>query len=116
MYLSRYEHLTNVNYTDLYPKKTLYPQFKDKRVVILGTDWGLLENNKLVSGFYDWTLSKITFTALDYFENVVLIDKAFNEDEPEVIIDEENRMTEVFKRIPRLQSYYTRKGNIYYRK
>ena len=115
MYLTRYDRLKRVNYTALYPAKTGYSQIINKRVLILGTDWGLLKNNKLAGGFYDWSLSKNTFTELDYFGNVVLIDRAFNEDRPEVIIDEENKMKDVFKRIPTLQFYYTRKGNIYYR-
>jgi CRP-like cAMP-binding protein len=116
MYLSRYEVITNVNYHNLFPPKSPYTEIKDKRVLILGDDWGLLTNNKPASGFYDWKMVRPIFTDLDYFENVVLIDKAFNHDEPEVILDQENKMNEVFKRIPSIQSHYSREGSLYIRK
>jgi hypothetical protein len=116
MYLTRYDKMTSVNYSNLYAKKSSYTKISDKRVLILGSDWGLLENNKLASGFYEWKRVKPIFTELDYYENVVLIDKAFNNDPPEVIIDEENRMLAVFNRIPKLKTRYTRAGNLYFRK
>jgi hypothetical protein len=82
----------------------------------LGSDWGLFEKNKMATGFYEWQLSNPVFSEVDYFENVVRIDKAFAEDTPEVIIDEENKMISVFKRIPTLQTLYSRQGDIYLRK
>jgi hypothetical protein len=116
MYLTRYDKMSSVDYSNLYAGKSAYTQIAGKRVLILGSDWGLLENNKLASGFYEWESVKPIFTELDYFENVVLIDKALTKDAPEVIIDEENRMAYVFKRIPDLQTHYTRVGNVYFRK
>jgi hypothetical protein len=116
MYLTRYNKITSVSYSNLFPKKTLYNQIKDKRVLILGSDWGLLENNKMASGFFDWKLSQTVFSELDYFANVVLIDKAFGDRTTDVIVDEENRMREVFKRIPGLQQRYRHEGNLYFLK
>lgn len=116
LYLTRYEKLNSVNYHNLFTLKTSYDYITDKRVLLLGNDWGLFENNKLATGFYEWKLTEHIFTELDYFENVLMIDKAFKEDSPEVIIDKENRMPTVFKRIPSLQSQYSRQGNIYFRK
>lgn len=116
LYLTRYEHLNSVNYHSLFTRKTSYDHITDKRVLLLGNDWDLYKNNKLATGFYEWKLTEQVFTNLDYFENVVMIDKAFQEDSPEVIIDEENRMATVFKRIPALQSQYSHQGNIYFRK
>ncbi len=116
MYLTRYEIVTSVNYSNLYPAKSPYTEMKNRRVLILGNDWGLLTNNKPASGFYDWKLVRPIFTDLDYFENVALIDKAFSHDEPEVILDQENKMTGVFKRIPSIQSHYSHEGNLYIRK
>ncbi len=116
MYLTRYEKLNTVNYSNLFAQQSLYSRIVNKRVLILGNDWGLLEKNKLASGFFEWKLARPIFTELDYFRNVVLIDKALSEGAPEVIIDEEDKMAAVFNRIPSLKSRYSREGNIYFRK
>jgi hypothetical protein len=116
MYLARYNKISKVNYSSLFPKTTPDHQITEKRVLVLGTDWGLFETNKMATGFYEWKLTQPIFTELDYFENVVLIDKAFERDAPDIIVDEDDKMKEVFKRIPRLQQLYTREGNLYVRK
>ena len=96
--------------------KDAYNQIAEKRVLILGTDWGLFETNKMASGFFEWRLARPVFTELNYFENVVLIDKALRDDAPDIIIDEENKMNDVFKRIPGLQEQYRKESNLYFRK
>ena len=116
MYLTRYDRIASVNYSNLYPAKSPYNQIKDKHVLILGSDWGLLENNKMSSGFFDWKLTQTVFSELDYFDNVVLIDKAFGDQTTDIIVDEENRMKDVFKRIPELQQRYRHEGNLYFLK
>jgi hypothetical protein len=116
MYLARYNRITGVNYSNLFPAKSLYDEITEKRILILDTDWGLFQSNKLATGFYDWRLTQPIFTDPDYFEHIVLIDKAFDDDAPDVIIDSADRMREVFKRIPALQGQYHRQGNIYFRK
>lgn len=116
MYLTRYSKITSVDYSNLFASKSAYNQITEKRVLILGTDWGLFENNKMATGFYDWKLARSVFTGLDYFENVVLIDKAFDKGAPDVIVDEGNKMNDVFKRIPGLQARYRQDGNLYFRK
>lgn len=116
MYLARYNKITSVNYTNLFPTKSLHNQITNKRVLILGSDWGLFETNKMASGFYDWKLTRPVFTELDYFDNVVLIDKEFSYNAPEIIVDEEDMMKDVFKRIPRLSAEYHHEGNRYIKK
>jgi hypothetical protein len=116
MYLSRYNKLSKIDYTNLFVGKTPNEGISGKRVLLLGHDWGLFKNNRLATGFYEWKVSAPVFSELDYIENVVLIDRAFKNDSPEVIIDDGNKMTTVFKRIPALQSQYSREGNVYFRK
>jgi len=116
MYLARYNNFSSVNYSNLFPKSTPDRQIAGKRVLVLGTDWGLFETNKMATGFFEWKLTRPIFTELDYFENVVLIDEAFERDAPDIIVDEEDKMKAVFKRIPRLQTLYSREGNLYVRK
>jgi hypothetical protein len=116
MYTARYDKINSIGYSNLFPKKTTQTAISGKRVMMLGTDWGLFENNTMASGFYDWKLSGPVFTQLNYFDHVVLIDKAFESGSPDVIVDEENLMLNVFKRIPKLQTQYRQEGNLYYRK
>lgn len=116
MYLTRYNRIKSVNYSNLFPRKSAYNQIAEKRVLILGTDWGLFETNKMAAGFFEWRLARPVFTELNYFENVVLIDKALRDDVPDIIIDEENKMNDVFKRIPGLQEQYRQEMNLYFRK
>jgi len=116
MYLARYNKIKSVNYNTLFPAKSGHDQYSNKRILILGTDWGLFESNKMATGFYDWKLTRPVFTNLTYFENVVIIDRAFGDDAPDIIIDEENVMREVFRRIPQLQSLYHHEGYFYIRK
>jgi len=116
MYLARYNRISSVNYSSLFPKNSAYGQIRGKRVLILGSDWGMFETNVMATGFYDWKLTKPVFTELDYFENVVQINKALDEDAPDVIVDEESKMNDVFKRIPGLHARYRHEGNLYFRK
>ena len=116
MYLARYNRIVSVKYDALFPKQTAYDKIAGKRVAILGTDWGLFQNNKMATGFYDWKLAQPVFKELDYFDNVVRIDKAFTNHPPEIVVDEGDLMKEVFERIPKLRRQYTREGNLYLRK
>jgi len=116
LYSTRYEKLKSVNYSDLYPKESAHSAINDKQVLLLGEDWGLLKNNRLAAGFYDWQLTQPIFSELNYFDHVVLIDRAFEDAAPDVIVDKENRMMEVFKRIPRIQALYVREGDLYIKK
>ena len=115
MYLARYNKMASVKYEALFPKQTTYNKIARKSVAILGTDWGLFQNNKMATGFYDWKLAKSIFVQLEFFDHVVLIDKSFD-DPPDVIVDEQDLMKEVFERIPKLRTQYTREGNLYLRK
>jgi len=116
MYLTRNNKITSVNYSNLFPVKSRYDQYVNKRILILGTDWALFESNKMATGFFDWKLTRPVFADLTYFENVFLIDRSFSDDAPDIIIDEENMMKEVFVRIPHLQPLYSREGYFYFRK
>jgi Family of unknown function (DUF6427) len=115
-YLSRYEKLTVVDYTQLFYKQSMYDdQLKNKRVLILGNDWGLFEANRMASGFMEWSLTQNIFSESDYFENVVLIDRLFQQDPPQIIVDKQNLMTKVIDRIPRLRKEYKQQGELYFR-
>jgi len=114
-YLSRYEKLRAVDYGRLFYQKSSHDgQIKKKRVLILGNDWGLYETNKMATGFMEWEVAKKIFAEPDYFENIVLIDRLFQQDPPEVIVDHENLMPKVIDRIPRLRKEYKQQGELYF--
>lgn len=115
-YLARYQKIGIIDYTNLFPAKSEYSsQVIGKRVLVLGTDWGLFESNQLASNFYDWQLAERIFTEADYFENVVRVDQSFVQDAPEVIVDKNNLMVKMMGRIPRLRQEYTKQGDLYIR-
>jgi hypothetical protein len=112
-YLARYGKINGIDYTGLFCKESNYKQLTGKKILVLGTDWGLYKQSTLASYFYDWPLSRTYFENPDYFENVVLIDRSFTQDAPEVIVDTNNLMEKVLLRNPKLKSKYTRSGDLY---
>ena len=115
-YLSRYEKLKMVDYTRLFYEQSMYrDKIRHKRILILGNDWGLYDANRMASGFMEWKLAQGIFSEPNYFENIVLIDRLFQQDPPEVIVDKENLMSKVIERIPRLRKEYKQQGELYFR-
>lgn len=113
-YLARYERIPAIDYGSLFPKESIFGnRINGKRVLVLGSDWALLKTNRFASYFYDWRLSEPIFTQTDDFENIVLIDRSFAQDQPEVIIDKNNLMENVMNRIPGLKKRYYRQGDLY---
>jgi hypothetical protein len=115
-YLARYQKIEAIEYKNLFPAQSTYAdQIKGKRVLVLGTDWGLYESNQLASYFFDWQLAEQVFAEPDYFENVVLVDKSFKQDAPEIIVDRNDLMSKMMERIPRLRAAYMKQGDLYIR-
>lgn len=115
-YLSRYGKLMVVNYTQLFYEQSTYAdQVKNKRILILGNDWGLYETNRMASGFMEWRLTQSIISEPEYFENVVLIDRLLQQDPPQIIVDKQNLMPKVIDRIPRLRKEYKQQGELYFR-
>ena len=115
--LARYDKIGNIEYTRLFPKLSPYINgVFDKRVMVLSDDIGIYQKNKLAGSFLDWKLSREIFEEPDYYEHVLLVDKAIKMDPPDRIIDPNNLMNNFFERIPELQTRYKRDGVIYIRK
>ncbi|MBL7848140.1 MAG: hypothetical protein JNL40_11770 [Cyclobacteriaceae bacterium] len=116
-YTSRKGMIEEINYTRLFAQPSPFAQqFKNKRVMVVGEDIGLYSQNSLGGGFADWQLSREYFENPDTYENVIRLNSAFEEDPPEVIIDELNLMPRVFDRLPRVRALYDREGVIYQRR
>ncbi len=111
-YLARYDMINKIDYSKMFFSNVSSAP-SNKRILVLDNQWGYFENNKLATGFYDWSVSEPYFRDVDYFQNVVLIDKAFSQDLPDMIIDPHQVMPNVFKRIPGLTNRYSRQETTY---
>lgn len=85
-----------------------------KRVLVLDNDPGIWINNRPSPPFINWELSRIIFEGHDEYRHVLLVNKLFRDDPPEIIIDPENRMPPFFNRIPALSTKYKKSGEGYW--
>jgi hypothetical protein len=112
--LTRYGRLKGVNFEALFPKPSPYTSMiKDKKVMVLCDDVSIYQQNKLAGYFPDWNLSRQIFEQPDYYENLLLINDAFETDPPDIIIDPNDLMKNTFDRIPVLKPLYKRDGELY---
>jgi hypothetical protein len=109
--LARYEKIPSVDYSRLWV--TISPRtalVHDKKILTLTDDPSLYQTNTPASFFLDWELSKEVFEKTDVIENILLLDRSFKNQLPEVIIDPQNYMSAVISRLPYLQGKYKRVG------
>lgn len=115
-YMTRKEMIEGVNYRSLVAKPSAYEaMIRDQRVMVVGDDMGLYRSNTLGGSFLDWELSKTYFENPDYYENIIKVNDAFEEDPPQVIVDELNLMAPLFDRLPRIKRMYRKDGALYWR-
>jgi len=103
-YLSRYEFLP-VSWSALQVPPPAYA-LVGKKVLVLDNDPGMWIYNRLSPPFVNWELSKAVFDDPDDYQKVVLVNKLFRKDPPQVIVDPQNRMQPFFNRIPALAANY----------
>lgn len=104
-YLTRYEKIPQISFSNLFVGKNTFP-VKDKKILVLTENRDFFVDNKLGSAFYNWDLSKPVFTKPDYYENLLLVSRSFETEKPEVIIDPQNLMAKFFARLPQLKAQY----------
>lgn len=111
--MARYKKLSGVDYSNMLTTTTSSSIPAGKKVMVLGDDKSIYVGRSLGGYFLNWNLSKDIFEHVDYFDNVIVIEDAFQNDPPDVIIDEKGLMSTVIDRIPSLRSQYKRSGNQY---
>lgn len=110
----RKDWIPGVDYSGMFVRPSeLDGEIRGKRVMVVGEDPGLYQHNSLGGGFYDWELSRQYFEHPEYYEHVIRMSRAFEEDAPEVIVDKENRMEAVLERLPAIRQRYQKEGNLY---
>ncbi|TRX50447.1 hypothetical protein FNH22_25750 [Fulvivirga sp. M361] len=86
-----------------------YKEFAGKKILVLGKDISPYRHAKMATPFLNWDISKSIFQNPDYYDNLSLIFKGFNDDMPELIIDKHAVMPVVFERIVPLSEFYESK-------
>jgi hypothetical protein len=90
-----------------------YPQVKGKKVLLLESNDGVFLQNQLGAFFLNWKLSKLIFEEATYFQNLSLIEKSFQENAPDVIIDPSDLMKPIFEKLPKWKTLYRQDGTTY---
>ncbi|MCK6616844.1 MAG: hypothetical protein L6Q51_04295 [Cyclobacteriaceae bacterium] len=103
-YLSRYE-LLPVNWSGLFVPASTH-LVTGKKILVLGDHPELWVQNRLSPPFVNWELSRAVFDNANEYRSVLLVNKLFKADPPEIIIDPENRMQAFYNRLPALAARY----------
>lgn len=90
--------------------------YENKKILVIGTgSFNAYRNNSLATPYFNRSLASEVWEQTNTYSGTLAIFKGFSGDWPEVIIDEENKMQEVFKRVPLIAQKYknTNKKGVY---
>ena len=107
---------TFFNFADLKDKTGLYNvmtkevnctvPIEGKRILVVGDNINYYAHSHQATPYFNWRLSKLQLDRLNYYDNLVDIYRNFEKDMPEVIIDLNGVMGNVFEKIPLLERRY----------
>lgn len=104
-----------VKLENLMVKETAYNQITNgKKIIVLGNEFNIYNESSGSTPFLDWHLSKKVLTNPDYYDNATAIHNGFANDPPEIIIDLENVMPDLQRRILFLEENYVKKQDKIY--
>ncbi|WP_162555903.1 hypothetical protein [Reichenbachiella versicolor] len=83
---------------------------EQQKIWVIGEDIDEYTLNRLGSPFLNWELSKKVLNELNYYDNIVEVNKGLENSLPEVIIDKEKVIPNLFERIPSLEQQYEAQG------
>jgi len=84
----------------------LPPSIRQQKILIIGEDEGEYRDNFPATAYINWELARYDFENLDSYESVISIFDNFQADPPTYVIDKENVMPRLFKRLPELGKRY----------
>jgi hypothetical protein len=115
-FMSKAGKIKAINYSQIFAQTPAnMPPWKEKRVLLLEKNQGYYLENRLGSAFLDWELSKGIFEKPTLFENVNQVDRSFQQDAPDVIVDKDNLMEPFFEKLPAWKSKYKKDKQMYYK-
>lgn len=91
----------------------------EKTVLVLGDNVGIYKNSSLATPYLNWQFSKSHLENLNYYDNLTEVYQNFNNDLPEVIIDEKDIVPILFDKMPTVGLKYTQHysmKNVYLKK
>ncbi len=105
-----------MNYDAMVVKKPANFKVRNKRILVLGENKSYYFENQLATPYLNWKLSQAHFANLESYVGMVIIYENLQKDMPEVIIDDSGIGRQIFSKIPTLQNFYTKEGNLYFLK
>lgn len=104
-YLSRYGYLESVDYSSLAVAEKS-AGVNDKKILNLSEEESVYRTNTVSPPLTDATLRTTIFSNPDFYDHVLLVDKLFGIDPPDIIIDPENKMKPFLQRLPAMEKQY----------
>lgn len=90
-------------------------EYSGKKLLVLSDDLSQYQAGSVAGYFSEWALAGTVFREPGFYEHIVLLNRLFAEDPPEIIIDPENLMPGVFRYLPDVARQYRVEGNRYFR-
>lgn len=104
-YLARYTKVFPPVYENLIAAKQT-TDFHDQRILDLTNNHSHYLTNTIAPPFINAELTDNVFSQPDLYRNIVLIERMFKIDPPEIILDPNDKMKAYFERIPNLAQRY----------
>lgn len=115
-WLSRSGQITSVDFENLFPRtNSSHSQIEGKKIMVLDNNLNLYQNNSLGGYFLNWELSAPIFRDMSKYDHVEIVSSCFKQDPPDVILDRNNLMSGVMKRIPSIGLKYKKVNDVYIR-
>lgn len=115
-YYSMKGKVESVDYNRLFPREEAMPYgISDKKVMHLGQGYGVYRNNELGGYFFNWDLSEPILRSSQEYRNVEIVASCFQDDPPDVIVDEKDLLKNFIPRIPEIGKSYRREGKMFVR-
>ena len=98
--------------------KEIPERMKGQKMLVIGERIDEYTYGESATCYLNWDLSKIDLENPDNYESIINIFDNFKKDPPTIIIDKQNVIPKIFKRIPALASNYQKTNieGIYQRK
>jgi len=115
-FLSRSGKIDAVDFANLFPAEdSSLTSIEGKKIMVLNSNLSLYQNNSLGGYFLNWELSEPIFRDMSKYDHVEIVSSCFKQDPPDIILDNDNLMSGVMKRIPSLALKYRKEGELYRR-
>ena len=87
---------------------------KGQKILVLGDNINLYYKSELGTPYLSWNRAEKQFSNMNQFDIALKVFENFNNDLPEIIYDQNDRIPELFRKLPKLQKNYEYAGNQIY--